>query len=339
MKLSVIIPCYNKSSYLIEMIKSIQCQTFTDWELILVDDGSEEEQFEQIVNYVSCDHRIQLVKRNRLPKNGDTCRNIGMDLAKGEYLLIFDADDIVVNTCFERRVSFMDNHPNCDYASFPSCSFINGTDNYRPRAYYNSKATILEQLLSNKYPFTVWGNIYRKESLKNIRWDENLFVYQDFDFMVQCELFGLRHCWSNPTGEADYCYRIFNDGNSVCQKIATQDKVESTNYLFVKVIEQLKKTNDEKKLKTIFFRYILIHFEQLLLAYNQQLVGSFLETVKKIYPNQYQAMNNISVWRNKHNNSSHLTNAKLYLKLFYSFKEPVHKTFMIHEIGKWLLNR
>ena len=76
MKLSIVIPCYNKSSYLIDMIKSIIRQTFKDWELILVDDGSDDNNFKVISNFVLSDSRIKLVQRSRPPKNGNTCRNI-----------------------------------------------------------------------------------------------------------------------------------------------------------------------------------------------------------------------------------------------------------------------
>ena len=165
---SVVIPTYNKSSYLIEMLKTIRVQTYSNWELLIIDDGSDESEYEKVKGFVSDDARIMLMRRNREPKNGDTCRNIGMELAKGKYVIIFDADDLVSNTCFENRVRFMEEHPEYDYVSFPSASFIEGTKEIKSREYNTSDNDILGNLLLTKYPFTVWANIYKKSALERI---------------------------------------------------------------------------------------------------------------------------------------------------------------------------
>ena len=89
--ISVVIPTYNKSSYLIEMLRTIKEQTYNNWELLIVDDGSDEIEYEKVNEFVSDDERIKLMKRNREPKNGDTCRNIGMEQARGKYIIIFDS--------------------------------------------------------------------------------------------------------------------------------------------------------------------------------------------------------------------------------------------------------
>ena len=205
---SVVIPTYNKSAYLIEMLKTIKVQTYSNWELFIVDDGSDDEEYAKVMAFVSDDDRIKLMKRNREPKNGDTCRNIGMDLAKGKYIIIFDADDLVSKTCFENRVRFMEEHPEYDYVSFPSASFIEGTKDIKKSHYDTSDNDILGDLLLTKYPFTVWANIYKNSALEGIRWDEKVYIYQDFDFMVQCILEGLKHGWADSV-EPDYFYRVF----------------------------------------------------------------------------------------------------------------------------------
>ena len=231
-RLSVIIPCFNKADYLIQMVDCIMKQTFKDWELILVDDGSDEANFNKVHEFVLYDTRIQHIRRNRLPKNGNTCRNIGMDMAKGEYMIIFDADDMISETCFENRVKFMDAHSECDYATFPYASFEEGspvptTDKMDKIGTDNG--TILKELLSTVYPFTVWTNIYRTNALKDIRWDEKLFVYQDFDFMIQCDFAQLKHVYADVS-YSDYFYCHFNSGNSVCNSFS-EEKIISTNYL------------------------------------------------------------------------------------------------------------
>ncbi len=261
-KLSVIMPCFNKAEYLIEMIDSIKSQTYSDWELIIVDDGSDEINYQKIKECANTDDRIQYTKRNRLPKNGDTCRNIGMDMATGEYLIIFDADDLISQTCFENRVSFMDQHPECDYATFPASSFLDGTSTHQLRSFAPSIDNLVERILSGSYPFTVWANIYKREALSSIRWDENLFIYQDFDFMFQCAQKGLRHLWANSK-EPDYYYRLFNNGNSVCSTVVSEQKVKSTNYLFDKTLTVISKEQNNEHLLEAYFKFAVIQLEQL----------------------------------------------------------------------------
>lgn len=339
MKLSIVIPCYNKSSYLIDMIKSIIRQTFKDWELILVDDGSDDNNFKVIRDFVLSDSRIKLVQRSRPPKNGNTCRNIGMKMSQGEYLMFFDSDDLLSDTCFEHRVKYMDAHPDIDYATFPTSSFIDGIGINTPRKFDScEQQDLLANILSADYPFTVWSNIYRRSTLTDISWDEKVFLYQDFDFMVQCELKGLVHGWSNEAETSDYFYRIFKDGNSVCQKVVSEKKVHSTNYLFNKIYHQINELDEKIRLDRCFLRFILLYFEQILLAYNKQFVFSFLDTISKLYPKEYIFMKKIVEWRDCHQSKSHFTLMHMYAKLYRAFHISIHKSFMIHEFGKGILN-
>lgn len=338
MILSVVIPSYNKPNYLVQMIETIRDQTFTDWELIIVDDGSDKDNKEQVSSYVSQDNRISFIERNRPPKNGDTCRNIGMDLARGKYIIIFDSDDLVAKECFAQRVAYMEEHPECDYASFPSYSFVNGTDEKRLRSFETKDERVLDKILSAEYPFTVWGNIYKRDSLKDIRWDEKAYVYQDFDFMVQCELKGLQHGWADANAVPDYYYRVFNDGNSVCAKVVSRQKVESTNYLFNKIAEQLKIMENSDSLLKLFFRFILLHYEQMLLEYNDNYIESYFKVISRIYPKEYVKMQRIARWRRTHA-PSHLNLCIMYAKLYLAYGEAVHRIYVMHEFGKWILNK
>ena len=336
-KLSVIIPCYNKVSYLIDMISCIINQTFQNWELILVDDGSKKDCFQEVHDFVSKDSRILHIRRDREPKNGDTCRNIGMDLAKGKYIIIFDADDLISETCFEERIKFMDDHPDCDYATFPFASFEEGaavpSKKTKDRMGNNNK-TILQELLTSNYPFTVWANIYRADSLSNLRWDERIFVYQDFDFMVQCELAGLKHLYSTAP-YSDYFYRHFVSGNSVCNNFS-QEKIDSTNLLFKKILHLIEKREDKQVLLNNFKFFILKHFERLLSINNEQYLDEYVVFVKEYYPAEAASFNKI---RNKVNGrvEGHFNQARINFLLFCSFGQKINWLFFTHEFAKWLL--
>ena len=94
-KISVIVPVYNVEQYLPRCIDSILDQTFTDFELLLIDDGSKDKSGEICDNYAKKDSRIRVFHK----ENGgvSSARNLGLYNAKGKYIAFIDADDWVEN--------------------------------------------------------------------------------------------------------------------------------------------------------------------------------------------------------------------------------------------------
>ena len=111
---SAIMPTYNKGPWLQEAIDSVLAQTFTDWELILVDDGSTDATADVLAR--CSDPRIRI---HRLAKNvgRSGARNVALGLARGRYIAICDSDDICVPTRFEEHVAFLDAHPEISVVS------------------------------------------------------------------------------------------------------------------------------------------------------------------------------------------------------------------------------
>ena len=99
-KISVIVPAYNTEKYLRRCIDSILAQTFTDFELLLIDDGSTDQSGEICDEYADKDVRIKVFHK----ANGgvSSARNVGLDNALGEYICFCDADDWVDNDYFEQ---------------------------------------------------------------------------------------------------------------------------------------------------------------------------------------------------------------------------------------------
>ena len=87
---SVIIPLYNKEQFITNTLKSVLNQTFTDFEVIIVNDGSTDKSLEKIAEFT--DHRIQIYHQDN--QGVSTARNKGIELAKAEYIAFLDADDI-----------------------------------------------------------------------------------------------------------------------------------------------------------------------------------------------------------------------------------------------------
>src|SRR4051812_9656174 len=111
-KVTALIPVYDREPYVGEAIESILAQTFTDFELLVIDDGSTDRSRDIVRSYR--DSRVRLgcnANNEGIPKT----RNKGLRLARGEYLAFLDSDDWACAERFARQVTFLDTHP--DYAA------------------------------------------------------------------------------------------------------------------------------------------------------------------------------------------------------------------------------
>jgi glycosyltransferase involved in cell wall biosynthesis len=116
-------PVYNtKKEYLENAIQSILGQTFSDFNLIIVNDGSNNETVAILNNYAKIDSRIKIIEGAH--KGAAAARNLGIKNADSEYIALMDSDDIALAQRFEKQVKFMDKHPEISissawYKSFP----------------------------------------------------------------------------------------------------------------------------------------------------------------------------------------------------------------------------
>lgn len=340
-KLSVIIPCYNNGNYLKEMMDCCIKQTFKDWELIIVDDQSTDEITPKIIKeYVDKDPRIKFFVRDRNPKGSVVCRNIGFDYSTGDYIIHFDADDLISDTCFEKRVRFMEEHPDCDYASFPAKVFFDGEKlpNWDGKISFGASKgneDLLCYFLKADYPFSVWCNIYRKKSIENFPWDEKVKIYTDFSFIVPCIFAGLRHEFSGLQ-EYDYFYRNFHKGTNMCSNFISNDKCESTVYLFDKIITEIKKTKDSSKYLKCFEEFVKLHFERLLKTNNSKIIDQFVDTISATYPKLSDSLREIES-KVINRLDGHFNQARMHFLLYKAFGRSYNKKMFVHEIAKWVL--
>ncbi len=121
-RVTVVIPVYNRRQYVREAIESILRQTYSDFELLVIDDGSSDGTGEVVRSYV--DERVRLMRHERnlgIPRT----RNDGVRLARGEYIAFLDSDDVAYPMRLERQVAFLDSHRD-DAAVGAWVSWMNG---------------------------------------------------------------------------------------------------------------------------------------------------------------------------------------------------------------------
>jgi teichuronic acid biosynthesis glycosyltransferase TuaG len=111
---SIITPAYNCTKFLPETVKSAQAQTYTNWEMLIVDDCSTDDTVEMIKKLSAEDSRIRLLQ---LPENSGTAmaRNLGMANAQGEYIAFLDSDDLWHPDKLQKQIEFMtaNDYPFC----------------------------------------------------------------------------------------------------------------------------------------------------------------------------------------------------------------------------------
>ena len=106
-KVSIITPAYNAAEFLPETIESVLKQTFSDWEMIIIDDCSEDNTFEIATNYSVKDSRIKVIK-NEVNSGVAATRNHGLDVASGDYIAFVDSDDMWLPEKLKKQIQFME---------------------------------------------------------------------------------------------------------------------------------------------------------------------------------------------------------------------------------------
>lgn len=177
--ISVVMPVYNAEKYLAETMESILCQTFFDFELIVVNDGSTDASLSILKSFK--DSRITVIE-NQTNLGNYATRNKGHRAARGKYICVMDADDLALPYRLEKQYAFMEQNPNVgiagsciQYVGFPETIF-------RDPSYEITKI----KLLVNNY-ICHPSIIMRHELLQkyNLSYDEHFWYAGDYDLMVR----------------------------------------------------------------------------------------------------------------------------------------------------------
>ncbi len=133
--ISVIIPVYNVEEYLRECVDSVLCQTYGNFEIILVDDGSTDSSGEICDEYLEKDDRITVI--HQINGGLSSARNSGLSEAEGKYLYFLDSDDYIADNSLETLVEIAEKD-NSDIVFFDAVSFAD-TDDFEVSQNYNRK--------------------------------------------------------------------------------------------------------------------------------------------------------------------------------------------------------
>ena len=177
-RLSVIVPVYKVEKYIHKCVDSILNQTFTDFELILVDDGSPDNCGKICDEYAEKDSRVRVIHK----ENGglSDARNHGIDAAQGEILGFVDSDDDIYLDMYKSMIEYMDTN-NLDVVCADTYVIKNGKRKFKP-CYAEDKifnapdgvVAILDGTLDN----AAWNKIYKRDVIGDVRYPKGR-IYED----------------------------------------------------------------------------------------------------------------------------------------------------------------
>lgn len=182
--ISIVTPVFNRVHIIQPTIESLREQTYVNWELLIVDDGSTDNISDFIPDNYGSDSRIRFIKRDREPKSASTCRNIGIENATGDYVIFLDSDDLLESFCLEQRAQVMINNPSLNFAVF-RFRYLNAEGRYIENDYNNGKDPLIN-FLTNKSYWNVTCPIWEKSFLIKIGgFNQNFLRYQDIEMHIR----------------------------------------------------------------------------------------------------------------------------------------------------------
>jgi glycosyltransferase involved in cell wall biosynthesis len=252
--ISIIIPTYNREKYISQTLDSVKAQSLVNWECIIVDDGSIDETEILVQDYIKSDSRFLFFKRPKTyPKGANACRNYGFKLSKGDYILFLDSDDIIKNTCLEKRLSLFNTSKNIDFVianssylkdsifyNKPICEF---PINYASEDY-------LKLFLRYKLPWTIMSVLWKKKIIEGFEFDEGLARFQDVDYHIT--ILSKRAYNIIRLNEVDTYYRVED------HKILNQNRIISViNSLYYFLRKHIDQEYIQKRYPNCFKRFII----------------------------------------------------------------------------------
>jgi glycosyltransferase involved in cell wall biosynthesis len=184
--ISIIVPIYNVELYLVKCIESILTQSFTDFELILVNDGSKDNCGRICDEYTKKDNRIKVIHK----KNGglSDARNAGIQISSGQYIGFVDSDDWIEPEMFEKLYKLC-LEKNADVSTCSIYIWDNGEKRHRWGAtnkirVFDSRTAIQKMYNEKLSGFSAWNKLYKKSIFNNIKFPKGR-VYEDAAIMYR----------------------------------------------------------------------------------------------------------------------------------------------------------
>lgn len=251
--ISVILPAYNADQFLRGCVDSILAQSFTDFELILVDDGSPDNSGIICDEYVSKDSRVKVFHK----ENGGvgSARNLGLEKAKGEWVFFSDADDELASNAFEILISHLDKdvaYVMGGYKKYDETGTVVYEVNRHSEKMMSQSEAITQMFRPTDYVYQgyLWNKLFKLSIIKehNLQFADGIYFNEDRLFNIVYLLnIGAQKCFY--TTEPVYNYVVRSNSAMASLKKSYNPKFATDLTAFVRALEVLKSSKDKHNIQ------------------------------------------------------------------------------------------
>lgn len=283
--ISIIVPVYNVEPYINRCIDSIIAQSFTDFELILIDDGSADNSGRICDEYSFKDARINVI--HKLNGGQSIARNAGIDIAKGKYLSFIDADDYIspdmIETLFNLAEKYNADISECGYISVFKdkevvCEFGKGIE-------FGEGNYLIEKFINADIFYGVWSKLFKNSLFNNTRFPCGR-IYEDTWMTLKFCLEPLRYV---RTQKPLYYYYQIN--SSTLRSEVTQRKAREYIYILESQLDLINSNVADKKLK----KRLLLRIMEKSVIWYLDLALSDQKIIRSIYSKLYLRRMDLSI--------------------------------------------
>ena len=237
-KISIIVPVYNSEEHLQHCVDSILAQTFKNFEILLIDDGSKDRSGPICDKYAENDERVRVFHK----ENGgvSSARNWGLDNARGEWIAFVDSDDYIAPDLCETLLGDIDE----DFIVGSFAVLGNADDKHILKDQYFSEEQLtqaINEYLSNIHFTTVWGKLFKRSIIEQekLRFHINIDSTEDTLFTYA---YLLNVSSITMKSNIVYFYR-HTDGGLSCKEISTEQTIETIKAIYCIITSLEKKYN------------------------------------------------------------------------------------------------
>ncbi|OJX30071.1 MAG: hypothetical protein BGO86_05890 [Chryseobacterium sp. 36-9] len=249
-EVSIIMPVYNGARYIEQTLEYLKQQTFENFEVIIIDDHSTDDTANAVSRFCEKDTRFNL--HFNIKKGVASARNVGLEKAKGKYIIHYDSDDIIPSDAIMNMYDAI-----IDNADIVIGDYIVKTgdvENLELQNYNTASDRIIEGLITNKIHGGLWNKLIRKEFYEDLKFDESVNYMEDKLILVQILLRKPRVIVLNKV-----VYKYIQHAGSITSSLS-----ENSLQSIKKVILQLEKEFENKN-TSFDLSFLKIYYK--LLAY------------------------------------------------------------------------
>ncbi len=265
--ISIIIPTYNRATLIAETLESVKLQTYTNWECIVVDDGSTDDTMERVLNICKEDERFSIVKRPpQRESGGNGARNYGFEISRGEFINWFDSDDLMIYNKLDLQVKRLQNNRALDFVISQCTVFKNTPEDVLGRMSQAIHSdNLFDDFVKKEVKFFTPSVLFRKSFLQkyDLEFDESLKAGQEWEFFS-------RVLYLNPKTDAieESLSLIRQHEASISSNKWRAHTVWNYTLARIKIYSMLKKHKDLIRLESFFKDYFKEVFFQFITTKN-----------------------------------------------------------------------